>query len=69
MTRTRMSRAAFALLAVLAVPFAGACADEDGDGATTDEEIQDVRDETEDMGDEVEEEVDGQTEGDNQNDE
>jgi hypothetical protein len=69
MTRTQMSRAAFALLAVLAVPFAGACADEDGDGATTDEEIQDVRDETEDVGDEVEEEVDGQTEGDNQNDE
>lgn len=69
MTRTRMSRAAFALLAVLAVPFAGACADEDGDGATTDEEMQDVREETEDVGDEVEEEIDGQTEGDNQNDE
>ena len=66
MNRTRISRAAFALLAVLAVPFAGACSDEDGDGATTDEEIQDVRDESEDVGDEVEEEVDGQSEGDNE---
>jgi hypothetical protein len=69
MNRTRISRAAFALLAVLAVPFAGACSDEDGDGATTDEEIQDLREETEDLGDEVEEEIDGQDEGDNENDE
>ena len=64
----RFARASFAALAVLAVPFAGACADEDGDGATTDEELQDVRDETQDAEEELEEEVEGQTEGSNEND-
>ena len=63
----RFARASFAALAVLAVPFAGACADEDGDGATTDEEIQDVRDGTKDAQDEVEEEIGGQNEGSNDN--
>ncbi len=66
MFRTRAARTAFAALAVLAVPFAGACADEDGDGATTDEEIQDVRDETNEAQDRVEEEVEGQNEGSNE---
>lgn len=66
MTRTRAARTAFAVLAVLAVPFAGACADEDGDGATTDEEIQDVRDETNEAEDRVEKEVEGQNEGSNE---
>ena len=70
MTRTRTAaRTALAALALLAVPFAGACADEDGDGATTDEEIQDVRDETKDAEKELEEEVDGQDKGTNENDE
>ena len=68
MRRHRLVRASFAALAVLAVPFAGACADEDGDGATTDEEIQDVRDETKDAEKELEEEVDGQDKGSNEND-
>ena len=70
MTRTRSAaaRTALAALALLAVPFTGACADEDGDGATTDEEIQDVRDETNEAEDELEEEVDGQNEGSNEND-
>lgn len=68
MRRHRLARATVAALAVLAVPFAGACADEDGDGATTDEEIQDVRDETKDAEKELEEEVDGQNEGSNEND-
>ena len=49
--------------ALLLVP---ACSDEDGDGATTDEEIQDVEDGAEEVGDEVEEEVDGQDEGSNE---
>lgn len=40
-----------------------ACSDEDGDGGTTDEEIQDVEETVEDLGDEVEEEVDAQDEG------
>lgn len=68
MTRNRSARTAVAALALFALPFVGACADEDGDGATTDEEIQDVRDETKDAGEELEEEVDGQNEGTNEND-
>jgi hypothetical protein len=64
----RFARATFAALAVIAVPFAGACADEDGDGATTDEEIQDVKDESKDAEQELEEEVEGQNEGSNEND-
>ena len=47
--------------------------DEDGDGGTTDEELQDVEDEADDLqddaenvGDEVEEEVDSQDEGSNE---
>ena len=56
------------MFAALAVPFAGACADEDGDGATTDEEIQDVRDETNEAEDRLEQEVEGQDEGSNEND-
>ena len=68
MPRSRHLRTAVAALALLTVPFAGACADEDGDGATTDEEIQDIQDETKDAQDELEEEVDGQDEGTNEND-
>lgn len=49
--------------ALLLVP---ACSDEDGDGATTDEEIQDVEDTAEDVGNEVEEEVEGQDQGSNE---
>ena len=41
-----------------ALLFAPACNDEDGDGATTDEEIQDVEDE-------VNEEIDAQDQGSN----
>ena len=59
----RPLRTAVAALALLALPFAGACADEDGDGATTDEEIQDGRDTTNELEDEAEEEMEGQNEG------
>ena len=69
MIRNRSARTALAALALLAVPFAGACSDEDGDGATTDEEIQDVREGTNDAEKEIEEEIDGQQEGDNQDNE
>jgi hypothetical protein len=69
MIRHRSARTALAALALLAVPFAGACSDEDGDGATTDEEIQDVRDETNDAEDRVEEEIEGQDEGTNEDNE
>ena len=65
MIRNRSARTALAALALLAMPFAGACADEDGDGATTDEEIQDVRDGTKDAEDRIEKEIDGQDEGSN----
>ena len=43
-----------------------ACSDEDGDGGTTDEEIQDGEDTVDDVGDEIEEEIDAQTEGDDE---
>jgi hypothetical protein len=59
--------AAAGLLAgsLLLVP---ACSDEDGDGGTTDEEIQDVRDGVNDAGDRVDLEVDAQDQGSNQDD-
>ena len=62
----RRFRTAAAVLAVFAMPFAGACADEDGDGATTDEEIQDGRDTTNEAEDETQEEIEGQNEGTNE---
>ena len=61
----RGSRIALASVAVLGFAFAG-CSDEDGDGATSDEEIQDVEDGVDEAGDQVEEELDGQNEGSNE---
>jgi hypothetical protein len=43
-----------------------ACSDEDGDGATTDEEMQDVEDGANEVQDQVEEETEGQDEGSNE---
>jgi hypothetical protein len=63
MRSTRSITAAVAAGVLLLAP---ACSDEDGDGATTDEEIQDLEDTAEDVGDEVEEEVDGKDEGSNE---
>jgi hypothetical protein len=58
--------AALSLSAVLALGGVAACGDdEDGDGGTTDEEIQEGEDTVEDVGDEIEEEVDAQDEGSN----
>jgi hypothetical protein len=60
---------------VAVVPFAAALAlgglaacgeDEDGDGGTTDEEIQDGEDRVEDLEDEVQDEVDAQDQGSNE---
>ena len=62
MNMKRGGRVALAGVALLSFAFAG-CSDEDGDGATTDEEIQDVEDGVDEAGDEVEEEIDGQSEG------
>jgi hypothetical protein len=62
--------AALSLSAVLALGGVAACGDdEDGDGGTTDEEIQQGEDTVEDVGDEIEEEVDAQDEGSNDDDE
>jgi hypothetical protein len=49
--------------ALLLVP---ACSDEDGDGATTDEEMQDVEDGADEAEDQLDEEVEGQDEGSNE---
>ena len=46
-----------------------ACSDEDGDGGTTDEEIQDGKETVDSIGDEVDEEIDAQDEGSNEDDE
>ena len=47
--------------------FAPACNDEDGDGATTDEEVQDVEDGANEVQDRVDQEIEGQDEGTNDN--
>ena len=65
----RTTRALTVLFAAGTVLLAPACSDEDGDGATTDEEIQDVEDGAEDVGNEVDEEIEGQDEGSNEDDE
>ena len=57
--------AAAGLLAVGSLAGA-ACSDEDGDGGTTDEEIQDVEDTADSIQDEIEEEIDSQDEGTNE---
>ena len=49
--------------ALLLVP---ACDDEDGDGGSTDEEIQDLEDTGDSLVDDIEEEVDAQDEGTNE---
>ena len=64
-TKRVTALAAGALLAVGSLAGA-ACSDEDGDGGTTDEEIQDVEDTAEEVGDEIEEEIDSQDEGSNE---
>ena len=68
MNMKRGGRMALAGVAVLSLAFAG-CSDEDGDGATTDEEIQDVEDGVDEAGDQVEEELDGQDQGSNEDNE
>ena len=62
----RARAATVAMLLGLGALGGAACSDEDGDGGTTDEEIQDVEDGVEDVKDEVDEEVDAQNEGDNE---
>ena len=66
MTRSTARIVAAGFAASLAFGGLAACSDEDGDGAVTDEELQDVEDGAEDVGNELEEEVDGQDEGSNE---
>jgi len=66
MTRTRIAAATAAGLFGLASLGLSACSDEDGDGGTTDEEIQDGRDTADSIGDEIQEEIDAQDEGTNE---
>ena len=61
--------AAFSVAAVLGLGGLAACSDEDRDGGTTDEEIEDGRETVDSLGDELEEEVDAQDEGSNEDDE
>ena len=63
MNVTRAIAAGLAAGALLLVP---ACDDEDGDGAETDEEIQDIQDQGEDIGSEIDEEIEGQDTGSNE---
>ena len=65
MTRTRRT-AALALAALFSLGSFAACSDEDGDGGTTDEEIQDGEDTVSSIAGEVDEEIDAQDEGTNQ---
>jgi hypothetical protein len=46
-----------------------ACSDEDGDGGTTDEEIQEGEDTIDSVEDEIQEEIDSQDEGTNEDNE
>ena len=63
---TTLRAAAVAALLGFGTLGAVACSDEDGDGGTTDEEIQDGRETVDSIEDEVEEEVDAQDEGSNE---
>jgi hypothetical protein len=69
-TTARLRTASLALLLGLgALGGVAACSDEDGDGGTTDEEIQEGEDTVTSIGDEIEEEVDAQDEGSNEDNE
>lgn len=59
----RTSRAITTALAAGTLLLSPACSDEDGDGGTTDEEIQDLEDGAEGVGDQIQEEIDAQDEG------
>lgn len=64
MRTTRILAAGIACGTLLLAP---ACDDEDGDGGTTDEEIQDLEDTGTSVVDELQEEIDAQDEGTNEN--
>ena len=64
-TRPRLTRGAALVASGLLVFGTAACSDEDGDGSSTDEEVEQIEDTVEDGVDEVEQQVDeGAEEGD-----
>jgi hypothetical protein len=66
MDKTRIAAAATAAVFSIGSFGLAACSDEDDDGGTTDEEIQEGEDTVDSVGDELEEEVDAQDEGTNE---
>lgn len=68
MTRIARTIAAGTLAGTLLL-VAPACSDEDGDGATTDEELEDVGNRIDDAENEIQEEIDGQDQGTNEDNE
>ena len=71
MTTTIQRAAAISASALFAVGSLGlaACSDEDGDGGTTDEEIEDLEDTGDSIDDQIQEEVDSQDKGTNEDNE
>lgn len=69
LTTRRVGAASAAALLTLGSLGVAACSDEDGDGGTTDEEIQDLEDTGTSIADEIEEEVDSQDQGTNEDNE
>lgn len=69
MTRTRIAAISAAALFSVGSLGLAACSDEDDDGGTTDEEIQEGEDTVDSIGGEVQEEVDAQDEGTNEDNE
>jgi hypothetical protein len=63
---SRRTRILAAVGVLLVAPLVGACSDEDGDGATSDEEITDISETVDSAEDQVGEEVDGMEEGSNE---
>ena len=62
----RFAAASIAGILVLSGAGLSACSDEDGDGGTTDEEIQDGKDAVDSVEDEIRQEVDAQDTGTNE---
>ncbi len=69
MRTTRVAGLSLSVLFGLGSLGLSACSDEDGDGGTTDEEIEDIEDTVDDVGSEIDEEIDAQEEGTNEDNE